>query len=46
MKKTYTAPAVAESGDVVIETRGVIDEGTDAGNLQKPLAEGSVGFNL
>lgn len=46
MKKTYTTPRVADSGDVIIETRGAVEEGTDAGNLQKPIAEGSVGYNL
>lgn len=46
MKKTYSTPAIAESGSVISETRGTIDDGNDAGGVQKLLPEGSVGFNL
>jgi hypothetical protein len=46
MKRTYSAPAIALSGDVVIETKssGAPPEfGATGGVLQAP---GSVGFQL
>ena len=46
MKRTYAAPAIATSGDILVETKssGAPPEiGTTGGVLQAP---GSVGFQL
>lgn len=46
MKKTYTTPTVAVSGDLITDTRGVADLGEDPGINTKEMAEGSVGYDL
>jgi hypothetical protein len=45
MKKAYHAPALVESGHIVVETRG---PGSNSGDTPNGLsaAPGSVGFNL
>jgi hypothetical protein len=44
MKKTYLAPAVQMSGDVVHETKNFVGGRVEPAGFQK--IEGSIGFNL
>jgi hypothetical protein len=45
MKKTYAAPSVINSGNVVRETLGGPVSGAE-GQIKEPLSAGSVGFYL
>lgn len=45
MKKTYAAPSVINSGNVVRETLGGPVSGPE-GQIKEPLSAGSVGFYL